>query len=319
VRLFTGYAIYIFCDITFNKSFTINSNVMKNGNGKHSHRHTNSERDSQGRFTNEDDNSRGGSNRSSNRQYDSDQNLMDWDQNDRRNERSSDQDYDTNRTNYNNYSDNDSRNENSRSDRNRSNRNRNDHSNNEGGSYGNYSSGGYNSGVGSFSGSNYSSAGFGGGNYGVGNYGSGSYGSGSSGIGNVSNYSSGGTRGTDFPSQGNNWSDTEESNGSRSGTSHRGKGPKGYKRSDERIQEDINDRLTDDHSVDASEIDVKVDGGEVILSGTVSDRNAKRRAEDIAEQISGVSNVQNNIRVSKGDSSASSTGNESKTKTNGKH
>jgi osmotically-inducible protein OsmY len=80
-------------------------------------------------------------------------------------------------------------------------------------------------------------------------------------------------------------------------TTHRGRGPKGYKRSDERIREDINDRLSDDHYVDASDVDVKVEGGDVILSGTVESRAAKRRAEDIVEAISGVSNVENRIRV----------------------
>lgn len=78
---------------------------------------------------------------------------------------------------------------------------------------------------------------------------------------------------------------------------YRGRGPKGYKRSDERIQEDVNDRLADDPYVDASELEVTVSGGEVTLSGTVDDRQSRRRAEDLAEQVSGVSYVQNNIRV----------------------
>jgi len=86
---------------------------------------------------------------------------------------------------------------------------------------------------------------------------------------------------------------------------HRGKGPKGYKRSDERIKEDINDRLSDDHHVDASEIDVQVSNGEVTLTGTVEDRQSRRRAEDIAESVSGVSYVQNNIRTGKHASSGS--------------
>jgi osmotically-inducible protein OsmY len=78
---------------------------------------------------------------------------------------------------------------------------------------------------------------------------------------------------------------------------HRGRGPKGYTRSDERIREDVNDRLSDDPFVDASEIEVSVSSCEVTLSGTVDSREAKRRAEDIAEQVSGVRHVQNNLRV----------------------
>jgi hypothetical protein len=81
------------------------------------------------------------------------------------------------------------------------------------------------------------------------------------------------------------------------GRSHRGRGPKGYQRSDERICEDISDRLTDDPVVDASEIEVRVAGSEVTLNGTVASRTEKRRAEDIAEDVSGVTHVQNNLRV----------------------
>jgi osmotically-inducible protein OsmY len=78
---------------------------------------------------------------------------------------------------------------------------------------------------------------------------------------------------------------------------HYGRGPRGYVRSDERIREDINDRLTDDWGVDASDIDVAVAQSEVVLSGTVNSRREKRRAEDIAESVSGVQQVQNNLRV----------------------
>jgi len=78
---------------------------------------------------------------------------------------------------------------------------------------------------------------------------------------------------------------------------YRGRGPKNYTRSDERIAEDINDRLSDDGYVDASGIEVSVSGGEITLNGTVTERFAKRRAEDIAESISGVRHVQNNLRV----------------------
>lgn len=79
--------------------------------------------------------------------------------------------------------------------------------------------------------------------------------------------------------------------------SHKGRGPKGYTRSDERIREDVNDRMSDDAFLDASEIEVSVSSGEVILSGMVATRIDKRRAEDLAEDISGVKNVQNQLRV----------------------
>ena len=83
----------------------------------------------------------------------------------------------------------------------------------------------------------------------------------------------------------------------RQGTSYRGRGPRNYTRSDERIREDINDRLTENDYLDASEIEVEVTGGDVIFSGTVANRYAKRLAEDIAEDVVGVKNVENRLRV----------------------
>lgn len=79
--------------------------------------------------------------------------------------------------------------------------------------------------------------------------------------------------------------------------SFRGKGPKGYRRSDERIREDVSERLEEDHDVDASDIEVRVADGVVTLSGTVRDRWQKRRAEDIAERATAVRDVQNEIRL----------------------
>ena len=77
---------------------------------------------------------------------------------------------------------------------------------------------------------------------------------------------------------------------------YRGKGPKGYRRSDERIKEDVNDRLGEGY-MDASDIEVSVQNAEVTLTGTVNSRSDKRRAEDIAESVSGVTNVENRLRV----------------------
>jgi osmotically-inducible protein OsmY len=80
----------------------------------------------------------------------------------------------------------------------------------------------------------------------------------------------------------------------------RGKGPQGYKRSDDRISDDANERLTDDTWLDASNVTVSVSGGEVTLSGTVENREAKHRAERLVEDISGVTHVQNNLRIARG-------------------
>jgi len=81
------------------------------------------------------------------------------------------------------------------------------------------------------------------------------------------------------------------------GGRHAGRGPKGYKRADERIREDVNERLTQDPHIDAGEIEVEVKNGEVTLTGTVDSRQTKRRAEDIIENLSGVTEVHNQLRV----------------------
>ena len=78
-----------------------------------------------------------------------------------------------------------------------------------------------------------------------------------------------------------------------------GRGPKGYKRSDDRIRDEICDCMTDDPLLDASEIVVEVMDGEVTLSGSVMSRDQKRRAEDVAERISGVRDVTNQLRVAR--------------------
>ena len=55
--------------------------------------------------------------------------------------------------------------------------------------------------------------------------------------------------------------------------------------------------LHDDYFLDASNIEIEINEDEVILSGTVTDRNSKRRAEDIVESVSGIHHVENRIRV----------------------
>src|SRR4029453_13981226 len=80
-----------------------------------------------------------------------------------------------------------------------------------------------------------------------------------------------------------------------------GRGPRGYQRSDERIREDVCDRLTDDPRIDAEDIDVRVERSEVTLSGSVRSRDEKRFAEDLIERITGVREVNNNLKVRRAD------------------
>ncbi|PLP97272.1 RNA-binding protein [Cupriavidus pauculus] len=76
-------------------------------------------------------------------------------------------------------------------------------------------------------------------------------------------------------------------------------GPKGYQRSDERIREDLCERLAMSGRVDVREVEVSVASGVVTLSGTVQDRQQKYRIEDMAEEVFGVKDVHNQIRVTR--------------------
>lgn len=78
---------------------------------------------------------------------------------------------------------------------------------------------------------------------------------------------------------------------------HAGRGPRGYQRSDERIREDVNERLTMDPDVDATDIVVRVEDREVTLEGGVEDRFSRRQAEDVAWEAAGVRDVHNRLRV----------------------
>lgn len=77
-----------------------------------------------------------------------------------------------------------------------------------------------------------------------------------------------------------------------------GKGPKGWKRSPERIKEDVCEALWRNPRVDATDIDVSIENDScVCLRGTVDGREAKREAEYCVENLSGVEDVRNELRV----------------------
>jgi hypothetical protein len=85
-------------------------------------------------------------------------------------------------------------------------------------------------------------------------------------------------------------------------------GPKGYTRSDERIREDISERLMLADGIDSSEVTVSVKDGKVSLEGTVPTRGMKHAIEDVADYTAGVTDVDNRIRVEREGQSAASTG-----------
>jgi hypothetical protein len=86
----------------------------------------------------------------------------------------------------------------------------------------------------------------------------------------------------------------------RGSRDYRGVGPRGYQRSNERIREEIHERLTDDPYVDPTDVEVQVQDGIVTLSGAIPDRAMKRRTEDDVAAIRGVRDVRNLLRTGDG-------------------
>jgi hypothetical protein len=76
-----------------------------------------------------------------------------------------------------------------------------------------------------------------------------------------------------------------------------GVGPRGYRRGDERIRDEICERFTQHGYLDPSDVDVSVRDGEAMLTGSVATRGQKRLAEDLAESVAGVIEVHNHLHV----------------------
>ncbi len=79
-------------------------------------------------------------------------------------------------------------------------------------------------------------------------------------------------------------------------------GPKGYTRSDERLREDISERLMMADSIDSSEVTVSVKDCKVVLEGTVPTRYMKHAIEDLVDAAPGVQDIDNRIRVERTES-----------------
>jgi hypothetical protein len=86
----------------------------------------------------------------------------------------------------------------------------------------------------------------------------------------------------------------------------RGTRPRNYERSDERLRELACERLTD-ADLDASDVEVKVSQGTVTLEGSVPARWMKHQAEDIVDDLGGVQDIQNHLRVSRGSAGQAAT------------
>lgn len=76
-----------------------------------------------------------------------------------------------------------------------------------------------------------------------------------------------------------------------------GRGPKGWKRSDERLYEDACEALAESPLVDASGVSVSVEAQVIILKGTVENRRMKVAAEECVEFLAGVEDVRNELRI----------------------
>ncbi|HEV8615416.1 MAG TPA: BON domain-containing protein [Methylomirabilota bacterium] len=129
------------------------------------------------------------------------------------------------------------------------------------------------------------------GNYGM--YGTGTYGAGSSPSGGGYGY---GSWGQSFGG-GEGYGERQGYGSEWQSGPYVGRGPRGYTRSDERIREDVCERMSQHGQLDASDIEVRVTAGEVTLQGSVTTRHAKRSAEDLTDSVSGVREVHNQIRV----------------------
>ncbi|ODV41930.1 hypothetical protein AWV79_31810 [Cupriavidus sp. UYMMa02A] len=77
----------------------------------------------------------------------------------------------------------------------------------------------------------------------------------------------------------------------------RSQGPRNYRRSDDRVHDEVCTRLAHEDGLDVSEVTVHVRDGVVTMEGTVNDRRSKYDIEDIAASVFGVNDVINHIHV----------------------
>jgi osmotically-inducible protein OsmY len=76
------------------------------------------------------------------------------------------------------------------------------------------------------------------------------------------------------------------------------RGPKGYRRSDARVGDDVYERLSRADRIEVSEVSLHVQDGTVTFEGTVPERWMKYVIEDLASDVPGVRDIDNKIRVS---------------------
>ncbi len=73
-------------------------------------------------------------------------------------------------------------------------------------------------------------------------------------------------------------------------------GPRARRKSDESLRQEIRDILTADPELEATDIEVEVEGGAVTLRGAVVDSDARLLAEELVDSLAGVREVHNRLR-----------------------
>jgi osmotically-inducible protein OsmY len=68
---------------------------------------------------------------------------------------------------------------------------------------------------------------------------------------------------------------------------------------DERIWEEVRDRLMGHPDIDAIEVEIEVEEAEVTLVGRVDSREAKWLAEEVTRTVPGVQGVHNRLKVAR--------------------
>ena len=79
-----------------------------------------------------------------------------------------------------------------------------------------------------------------------------------------------------------------------------GKGPRGWTLRDDRVIEEVSERLMEDRLLDARGVEVSANAGVVTLSGEVPGASDVAHAEMLARQAPGVTQVINRLRVQPG-------------------
>jgi osmotically-inducible protein OsmY len=95
------------------------------------------------------------------------------------------------------------------------------------------------------------------------------------------------------------WDGRSGSERRKPGGSHPGQAPQFHRRSDDRIYADIRELLSSNADLDASDVELHVESGEVTLTGTVDSRDARWLTEDLANSVAGVREVNNRLKVAR--------------------